>query len=286
MKTDDQELSPETRELLTRGRHGHSLSEGHRKGMKRSLLVQVAAGGLTTTTAAAAWTGVTAKTGGAVALFVLAFAGFYEASAPPPRAPTTHATPATGAGPRVSSVDPQLAAPRSPIAPGSRSIATPPSTMAAAPPVVPSPPPATMAPPPPPTPLRAVTPTRSPGEPAPGLDLVTEPASPATASDITMGPAAAAHPSASLEAEARLLGEADRALKHGDAPTALRLLDEHAKQYPASVLEPERSTDHVLALCTVGRVTDARREGAVFLAAHPSGPLASRVRSSCGGPDN
>jgi hypothetical protein len=58
-------------------------------------------------------------------------------------------------------------------------------------------------------------------------------------------------------------------------------LDEHASRFPAGVLEPEREAERVFALCDVGRVADARREGARFLAATPSGPLAARVAASC-----
>jgi hypothetical protein len=91
-------------------------------------------------------------------------------------------------------------------------------------------------------------------------------------------------PVSSLEAEVQLLNEADRALKGGDAAGCLSLLVEHARRFPRSTLEPERSAERVLALCAAGRKAEAQREARTFLAEHDSGPLAARVRASCAGP--
>ncbi len=94
-------------------------------------------------------------------------------------------------------------------------------------------------------------------------------------------PAASA---STLEAETRLLRGARDALQAGDGARALSILDQHALAFPSGALSEERTAQRVFALCALGRVDAARAEAGVFLAAHPSSPLASRVRSSCGRP--
>jgi hypothetical protein len=92
-------------------------------------------------------------------------------------------------------------------------------------------------------------------------------------------PASAA--TSTLEREVRLLRDADLATKDGDPERALALLDEHAAAFPRSDLEPERSAERVFALCSAGRVEEERNAASAFLSAHPTGPLAARVRGAC-----
>jgi hypothetical protein len=87
--------------------------------------------------------------------------------------------------------------------------------------------------------------------------------------------------SSSLETEALLLQDAHRALSAGNGGKTLRLLDEHAARFPNSSLEPERSAERVFALCQVGRTIAAKAAADAFLASHPDGLLATRVRESC-----
>jgi hypothetical protein len=84
-----------------------------------------------------------------------------------------------------------------------------------------------------------------------------------------------------LEAETRLLRDADVALRSGDAQRALALLDEHAARFPDGVLQEERAAERVLALCGLGRTSEARADVDRFLRERPRSPLADRVRSSC-----
>jgi hypothetical protein len=121
-----------------------------------------------------------------------------------------------------------------------------------------------------------------PTPPTPPTPLATVSASAAVPLPLPTASAPVASVS-SLQAEARLLREADRALKGGDAAGCLQMLDEHARQFPAGVLEPERSAERVLALCAAGRAADAQHAARTFLATHEAGPQASRVRASCGG---
>lgn len=88
-----------------------------------------------------------------------------------------------------------------------------------------------------------------------------------------------------IGAETQLLRRADQALRNGDPPRALDLLDEHARTFPNGVLAEERSAERVTTLCALGRVSEARTEAARFLAANGESPLADAVRRSCGGKD-
>jgi hypothetical protein len=86
-----------------------------------------------------------------------------------------------------------------------------------------------------------------------------------------------------LEEETRLLHEADDAMRSGDAQRALRVLDTSAARYPNSSLAPERAAERVFALCMAGQKDEAREAAAKFLGVQSVGPLANRVRASCGG---
>jgi hypothetical protein len=98
--------------------------------------------------------------------------------------------------------------------------------------------------------------------------------------------AAPAHPTTNAPAgtvaeETRLLRSAHTALQSGHAARALALLDEHARTFPDGVLAEERSVERVFALCTLGRVGEAREAARAFLVATPGSPLADSVRRSC-----
>jgi hypothetical protein len=82
--------------------------------------------------------------------------------------------------------------------------------------------------------------------------------------------------------EMRLLGAAQRELSARRAGEALRLLEEHAQEFPQGALGEERLAVKVLALCDLGRVTEARRAARDFLSRSPSSPLVPRIRQSCG----
>ncbi len=85
-----------------------------------------------------------------------------------------------------------------------------------------------------------------------------------------------------LAEETALLRRAHDLLVRGDPREALVLLNEHLARFPTSVLEPERTTEQVLALCASARPTEARTAAAAFLQRHP-GTLPARVRASCAG---
>ncbi len=63
-----------------------------------------------------------------------------------------------------------------------------------------------------------------------------------------------------LEAETALLEQARAKLRGSDPDAALRLLAQHAAQYPEGLLSSERASTRVKALCRAGRVADAKAD--------------------------
>jgi hypothetical protein len=102
------------------------------------------------------------------------------------------------------------------------------------------------------------------------------------AQDVALSPAAS--PAASLAEETRVLASARGALAAGRAGDALALLDEHARRFPSGALAEERSAVHVLSLCALGRVEEAKRVAAAFVSRAPRSPLLPRLRGSCASP--
>jgi TolA-binding protein len=307
------ELSRSTRALLDRGRAAleQPLPDEHRARLKRSVMARV--GGASVLVAATWWSPAAAKVVGSVAV-VLGLAGagvgiwklggLGDAPAPTEQTEPRPAAAATVASSQAAPVAeaPDLrqlpsAAPQGAAAPP----APTPVVQATARPTPPTggPPPAVASPKPPavppgelalghaterPSAARGVGDTANPGVvslappvPSPPQSLApTSPPAPAI-------PAATSTTSlaARLEEEARLVRQADQALKDGDPARALTLFDEHAAKFPSGALEPERSAGRVFALCRAGRVEDARREAGQFLRTHGTGPLSARVQESC-----
>jgi hypothetical protein len=86
-----------------------------------------------------------------------------------------------------------------------------------------------------------------------------------------------------VAAEVRLLGDAQSAMRAGEPERALLLLDEHARRYPKGALGEERDAARIGALCTLGRISEAREATDRFLRAAPLSPHAGPLRTSCGG---
>jgi hypothetical protein len=245
------ELSRETDALLERGRDGESLAPHDRARLKRALLAQVAGVSVVATTStAAAWTTtVAAKVVGAVVL--VSSVGLGVATMLPARVQT----PATQGASVITRVAPVPTK------------ASPPPAAAAA---------ATTATAP------AITVAPAVEKPASGEDRATAPGPGMDSEGRARLPSASA--SSSLEEEARLLRAADDAMKAGDPDRALQLLGDLGRRFPDSSLAPERAAERVFALCMAGRVDDAHVAATDFLRAQDVGPLAARVRASCGGP--
>ena len=85
----------------------------------------------------------------------------------------------------------------------------------------------------------------------------------------------------SMEDEARLLGDAQRALKAGDASKALRVLRQHALQFPRGRLADVRDGVVVRALCALGRRDEAARQARRLTRERPGSPVATAVGDVC-----
>lgn len=101
--------------------------------------------------------------------------------------------------------------------------------------------------------------------------------------DTTEGPAAQSArpepPPAGLAEEIAALDEARRAMEDGDSAAAMRALERHARQFPASQLDHEAAVLRVEALIAQGQCEAARAQGEAFLQANPRSPAAQRMAS-------
>jgi len=264
------ELSRETEALLDRGRAGTPMTPAHRARLRGAVLAKAAGAAVATSAAsAAAWTSLGTKIVGAFVLVVAAGgAGVALGNRAPHRSPPSLTAVAAASG----AVDQATCATRRsyPQTPTAISNAMPMATTTRAPLTIPAS-----------TSLPASTPARIWRE-------TSKPFAAAIPTDTVPAPVGLpASAISTLEQDVRLLRDADIATKAGDPERALTLLDEHAAAFPRSDLEPERSAERVFALCRAGRIDEARSARSAFLRAHPTGPLAVRVKtaSSCrGGP--
>jgi hypothetical protein len=90
----------------------------------------------------------------------------------------------------------------------------------------------------------------------------------------------------SLKSELGYLDEARIALEAHVAPSAMRLLDEYAQQFPSGSMRIEAIVLRIEALLVLGRQSDAQALGNDFLARYPASPAAMRVRFLLGPRDN
>jgi hypothetical protein len=261
-------LSRETEALLERGRAGTPLTPAHRARLRGAILARAAGAAVVTSAAsAAAWTSLGTKIVGALVLVVAAgAAGVALGSRVPNRSFPSPAT--SGAGDQA----PHATAGSYPQVPTAISNAMPTATTPRAPPTISSS-----------TSIPASTSVRA-STPAPIWRETSKPVPAATSTDALPPPVGLpASAVSSLEKDVRLLRDADLATKAGDPERALALLDEHAATFPRSDLEPERFAERVFALCRARRIDEARSAASAFLDAHPTGPLAVRVKAACRG---
>jgi hypothetical protein len=84
-----------------------------------------------------------------------------------------------------------------------------------------------------------------------------------------------------LRAEADGLRAAQRALRDGQAQTALQLLATQDARFAGGLLVEERAAARVLSLCQAGLAERARTEAVQFAKRWPRSALLSRVRAGC-----
>lgn len=85
-----------------------------------------------------------------------------------------------------------------------------------------------------------------------------------------------------LNRQVEAIRQARSAIRAGNGNAALGAIDQGVPPGQSSPLEEESTYSRILALCQVGRVTEARQQAELFLTRFPSSPLSVRVRSSCG----
>jgi hypothetical protein len=81
-----------------------------------------------------------------------------------------------------------------------------------------------------------------------------------------------------LAQEVALLSRATSALRSGRAQDALKVLNEHQREFPNGVLGQERSAAKAQALCSLGRVSEGRVELGRLA---PDSPAARRAMKAC-----
>lgn len=127
------------------------------------------------------------------------------------------------------------------------------------------------------------------GEPAPVAAPSTRPSADAVAEERAEIDAQArereARDAARRVAENRLQEEMDELMRakralSSDPKLALELTQHGERVYRHSLLSEERQHVHLLALINLGRVDEAARLAAPYLAQHPNSPFARRVRSA------
>lgn len=104
--------------------------------------------------------------------------------------------------------------------------------------------------------------------PAPKPVIVAKPAHAPVAAAKTVDP---------LREELGLVEDARRALAAGDAPTALRHVDDHARRFPSGAFTVERDVIRIDALTAAGRRDEAASRARDFVAHHPGSAQARRI---------
>jgi hypothetical protein len=294
-------LSPETERLVALARHQDDPDGEACRRVERRLAARIAAGaGVAGASASASAAGGGAATAMTIKVVLLAGAvvtgaagGFWAlrpAHAPGARAQAPAAARASGErGPQERAAAPPADAP---AAIETRAIAGTPAPSAAAIAAGPASPRVRVTPR---APIARVTAPRTP-EPAAPAPVTVVPAPPAptaslaasrpaparfapeTTGETRTAPAAGTEP---LRLETAALRAAQRALRDGDGPRALGLLDQQDAQFAGGVLQEERAAARVLALCASRREGEARAAARAFGQRWPGSALLARVRSSC-----
>lgn len=96
-------------------------------------------------------------------------------------------------------------------------------------------------------------------------------------------PSSAEPKNGALAQETALLLEARSALRRREPQRAIALLGTYESRFQGGLLRPEVHGTRILALCDLGRETEARRAATVFNKRWPSSPMAARLLTSCVG---
>ncbi len=107
---------------------------------------------------------------------------------------------------------------------------------------------------------------------------------PESAAPVAPAPAPPAHaaPADRLGEEVNILSRAMTVLRAGKPAEALRLLEQHRRQFPTGRLTEERRAARVQALCALGRRGDAEAELTRLERNAPRSPHVARAKRACG----
>jgi hypothetical protein len=108
---------------------------------------------------------------------------------------------------------------------------------------------------------------------------------PNAANALLASPAAPAASVSTLSEEAALLQRAERAIAEKRPGLALAILAEHERRFSNGALGEEREVARVLALCALGRVSEAQHRARAFVDASPRSVLVPRLEQSCAATD-
>jgi hypothetical protein len=98
-----------------------------------------------------------------------------------------------------------------------------------------------------------------------------------------LAPSADAAPAMlSIQRETELLAEAQRALRRGDAATALGYLDLYDAEFPRGALSQEGSAQRIVSWCSLGRKAEGLRALDRFRTTYPGSALLPRLTAACG----
>lgn len=272
------QLSPRARKMLELTRNTPSPIPGTQERIERKLAVRVAAGsaafgvGALLSKSAAGVSQVTLKAIAVVGVGATAAAVSYQSlqpSNPPERESVAPVASATSRPARPRSVEAtQVPTPRpSPMEAASAPVEAPPEATVAEATVAE----ATVA-----KAAQASSARRRPSRTAAPLPT-SKPTSP---SRNVAAPPPALQPDPLL-AELRALRNVQRALRGGDGPGALQLLQRASKQFPSGSLQQERAAAHVQALCMTDQIASAREAARQFGARWPDSSLRARVEAAC-----
>lgn len=131
-----------------------------------------------------------------------------------------------------------------------------------------------------PVPRRSVSGADDGSEPVVTLDALPNVASPSVASPGPTRPApTVSSESTSIAREVELLDDVKAKLGSGDAAGAARGLDAYDREFPKGTLRPEATVLRIRALLAHGELAAAETLGREFLARHPNGVHAKRIRA-------
>ena len=132
-----------------------------------------------------------------------------------------------------------------------------------------------------PAPAAVVAPTELPTPAVADVKPPTAPAVEPLPEPAAVAPSAPARVRDRLAEEVAILSQAAKDLRAGRAAAALSALNEHQRRFPSGALTLERRAARAEALCSLGRMPEARAELGALTRSAPQSPLTIRAQERC-----